>query len=591
MTFRFSPYAWLLIGSGVAAGVVAYLAYRRRSKYVARWLFWMSLSVMWWSITYGLHVAGNDFATQYFFNRIKYLGAIFSSPLWFLLAYSYTHAPQRLPPRKQVLVLASAGVFLLPVLLDPLWHTWWPHITTFYFHGYLALETSHSVYYGLFAIVAFSWMIIGLGLYIQHYIRFPTQRPQLRWLILAGLLPLLGNFATQLGLSPLPWGLDPFLFALSMLFLAIAVLKERFLDTLPLAHRLIIEHLPQGVIVLDNERKIVDLNPAAQALCAMSTPHPQGKALDSVVNDEVLLSHLLFAVYQQPDELIEVSLDSPRRTLALWAKPIQIEGTTQGYIVTLENITRRKQLEEELAKARDMAVVASTLKSRLLATATQDIRHPAGMVVGYLESLLSGVYGPLSQEQAQAVAFALEQSNQMIGFLSNLMGYAEIESGAVMFANKPFAPEELVQPVRPLLEAVARAKGLEMLWEIDPNLPERLYGDVEWLRRVLTNLLNNAVNYTTFGHIRARIYRVDEEHWAIEVRDTGRGIHPQQQKRLFDLRHARGLGLVVVRGLVEQMGGELRLSSIVGRGSTFTAVLPLRTREEGREPPEEKGAS
>jgi len=163
----------------------------------------------------------------------------------------------------------------------------------------------------------------------------------------------------------------------------------------------------------------------------------------------------------------------------------------------------------------------------------------------------------------------------MIGFLNNLMGYAEIESGAAIFQTQPFSPITLIEAVRPLIDTLAQAKNLATQWEIDPALPVPLHGDVEWLTRVLFNLLNNAVAYTSRGYIRTRLYRVDDKHWAIEVEDTGRGISPQRQKQLFDLQHAHGLGLVVAHGLVEHMGGTLKFNSVVGHGSTFTVVLPL----------------
>ena len=577
MAFHFSPYAWLLLGNGVAAAAIAYLAYRRREKYAARWLFWMSMAIAWWSVTYGLHVAGDNVATQYFFNRIKYIGTVFASPLWFLLAYTYTRSPQRLSTRKQILVLASTAIFLPLIFLDPILHTWWPQITAFRFGNHLlALRVTHSIYYALFAAVVFFWTLAGLTLFIRHYAQHPAQRPQLRWLILAGVLPLLGNVITQLGISPLPWGLDPFLFTFSLLFLAIAILKERFLDPLPIAHRLVIKQLPQGVIVLNTDREIVDINPAAFALCPSIVTHPKGKLLDEVIGNKTLLSHLLFAIYQQPDEPLEISTDAPERTLVVRATVIEGEEEPQGYLLTINDITEQKHLEEELAKARDMAIVASALKSRLLASATQDIRHPAGMVIGYLESLLQGVYGSLSREQTQVVTQALEQGNQMLGFLNNLIGYAEIESGAILFKNAPFTPSALIDAVRPRIEAIGKAKNLDILWEIDPALPETLHGDIEWLTRVLANLLTNAISYTAHGHIRTRLYGVDEEHWAMEVEDTGRGISIQQQKRIFDLKHAQGLGLIVARGVVEHMGGELKLSSVIGRGTTFTAILPLQ---------------
>ncbi len=574
--FRFSPYAWLLLGNSVAAGVIAYLAYRRRAKRTARLLFWLALAVAWWSFANGLYVAGDNFATQYFFSRIKYFGTMFVPPLWFLLAYDHTRFPKALSRGRQVGVVASTVVFLPLVLVDPKWHTWWPHQSTSRLpNGLLVTHATHSIFYTLYVAIGFFWVLAGLWLYVRHYADFPAQRPQLRWLILAALFPWVGNLVTQIGLSPLPWGLDPFLFTLSLAFLAVAILREHFLDTLPIAHRLIIRQLPQGIIVVDAARRVVDINPAALALCPHATTRPKGKPLETVLSDETLRKQLLFALYQGNDTTLEIALPAQERTLNVRVAAIRAQGEELGQIITLEDITHRKRLEEELAKARDMAIVASALKSRLLASATRDMRRPAGMLMGYLESLLQGTYGPLSTAQKQVLAQALEQGNQMLGFLNNLMDYAEIESGALMLQEVPFAPADLLENVRPWVDAVAAAKGLKTHWEIDPALPATLQGDAAWLGRVLTNLLNNAVTYTSRGSIYTRLYRLDEEHWALEVQDTGTGISPQRQKHLFDLRHAGGLGLIVARGVVERMGGQLKFSSKVGEGSTFTVVLPF----------------
>ncbi len=579
--FRFSLYAWLLLGNGVAAVVIAFLAYRRRGKQTARWLFGLSLAVAWWSFANGLYVAGDNFATQYFFSRIKYFGTMVVPPFWFLLAYAHTHFPDRMSLRKQALVVASTVAFLPLVLLDPRWHTWWPQQTTSRLpSGLLVTHATHSVFYTVYAALVFFWVLAGLWLYIRHYIDFPAQRAQLAWLILAGLFPLIANVLTQLGLSPLPWGLDPFVFTLSLAFLAVAILREHFLDTLPIAHRFIIRQLPQGIIVVDAARRVVDINPAALALCPHAPTRPQGKPLEEVVSDETLRTQLLFALYQGHNTTMEITLPSQGRTFHVQVAAIRAQEEEMGQIITLEDITQRKRLEEELAKARDMAIVASALKSRLLASATRDIRRPAGMVIGYLESLLHGTYGPLSGAQKQVLAQALEQGNQMLGFLNNLMDYAELESGALMLQRESFAPQALLENVRPWVDAVAAAKGLRTVWEIDPDLPGPLQGDPAWLTRVLTNLLNNAVAYTSRGSIRTRLYRLDDDHWALEVQDTGAGISSQRQKHLFDLQHAGGLGLIVARGVVERMGGRLQFTSAVGEGSTFTVVLPLEPQGE-----------
>ncbi len=580
--FRFSVYAWLLMLNAVASVGVAYLAYRRREKRTARLLVWISVAVAWWSFTYALHVAGDNFETKYVFDIVKYFGVLWVPPLWFLLAHAYTQFPNTLSPTKQALVLASTLIFLPFVLLDPKFHTWWVWQSAVRLsNGLLVTQYAHSLFYFVYVAVGFFWILAGLWLYVRRYFDSPAHRSQLIWLILAGLFPFLGNLLTQTGLSPLPWGLDPFLLTLSLAFIAIAILRERFLDTLPIAHRLVIQQLPHGVIVIDSARRVVDLNPAAMAFCHDLPPKPRRQPLEEVIGDETLRRHLLFALYQDVSDPLEITHFG--KVFNVRVSPIMVGEDDLGRIILLEDITARKRLEEDLAKARDMAVVASALKSRLLASATRDMRRPIGLMLGSLESLAQGAYGPLSDSQKQVLYRALEYGSETLGFLNNLMDYAEIESGSLMLQTQPFAPSALIDGVRQSVELIAEMKQLEFVWEIDPELPETIHGDLEWLRHVLKNLLSNAIAHTPAGSITTRLYRVDDARWAIEVRDTGKGFTRHQQNTLFDLENPQGFGLIVARGIVERMGGELRFTSTFGKGSTFTAILPLNGVEVGKD--------
>jgi len=140
---------------------------------------------------------------------------------------------------------------------------------------------------------------------------------------------------------------------------------------------------------------------------------------------------------------------------------------------------------------------------------------------------------------------------------------------------------------------LAEQKGLSLTVEIDENVPRRLYGDKDRLNQVLVNLANNAIKFTDEGSIHVRIRRVDGDHescWAMEVSDTGPGIAEKDKDVIFtpfrrvDDSMTRehigvGLGLSIVKQLVELMDGEITLESAPGRGSTFAVVLPLEQQQ------------
>ena len=137
-----------------------------------------------------------------------------------------------------------------------------------------------------------------------------------------------------------------------------------------------------------------------------------------------------------------------------------------------------------------------------------------------------------------------------------------------------------------VMDILAQAKELELTSHIADGLPAILFGDRQRLHQILVNLVGNAIKFTDEGTVRVRAYRLDADRWALEVSDTGRGIPPEAHPHIFEpFRHAdesptrdyggAGLGLSIVKQLAEMMGGKITLKSGVGRGSTFTVVLPL----------------
>ncbi len=252
----------------------------------------------------------------------------------------------------------------------------------------------------------------------------------------------------------------------------------------------------------------------------------------------------------------------------------------------VSDITGRKQAEEALAQAHDRTLEASRLKTQLLANVGHDLRTPLNAILGYSEMLQEGVYGVLSTQQRGATAEIIDSTGQLLNFVNNLLDQAQIESGQVVLKTAPFAPTDLLDMVLSTTGLLARIKELELTYEIAPDMPPILHGDLYWLCQILVNLVSNAVKFTTQGTVNIRLYLSEATHWAMQVSDTGPGIPTEAQAYIFDAfrriddastrSHAgAGLGLSIVKQLTTLMGGHITLTSQVGAGSTFTICLPL----------------
>ena len=267
------------------------------------------------------------------------------------------------------------------------------------------------------------------------------------------------------------------------------------------------------------------------------------------------------------------------------------DGTRSHFIAIKQDISARKYAEEALRLAHQEAVEANRMKTQLLANVSHDLRTPLGAIMGFADMLRSGVYGELKADQSQAAGEIMDSANQLLVFVNNLIGQAQLETGRIVLKNRPFAAAELIEAAHTTGGMLAAKKGLALECEVAPDLPQPLPGDVYWLRQVVLNLVNNAVKFTEQGSIKVRLYRADPETWAIQVADTGVGIPAEAQSRIFEAFEqvdgsatrkygGSGLGLAIVKQLTSLMGGRIELQSEPGRGTTITVCLPLANSQE-----------
>ncbi len=270
--------------------------------------------------------------------------------------------------------------------------------------------------------------------------------------------------------------------------------------------------------------------------------------------------------------------DGGYRWLSWTSAPPNAEGTL---FALARDITEHKQLEHELAGARDAALETARLKSEFLATMSHEIRTPMNGVLGMANLLLDT---KLSAEQLDFVQTIKSSGDGLLAIINDILDFSKIEAGKLVFEQIDFDLTPTMVDAVELLAERAREKGVELTCALDPDVPRGLRGDPGRLRQVVLNLVSNAVKFTERGSVAVRV-EVDEDGsesclLRFSVRDTGIGLTEEDRAGLFqpfsqaDGSTTRrfggtGLGLAICKQLVETMQGQIGLVSRPGRGSTF----------------------
>jgi signal transduction histidine kinase len=244
----------------------------------------------------------------------------------------------------------------------------------------------------------------------------------------------------------------------------------------------------------------------------------------------------------------------------------------------------------ELEQAKASAEMASETKSQFLANMSHELRTPLNSLLILARLLADNAPGTLNEKQVKFARTIHASGLDLLSLINDLLDLAKIESGAVTTLNvAPATFAELCEDLDRNFRQVAQERGLQFSITLDAALPPTLRTDAARVKQVLKNLLANAFKFTSRGGVTLRVAPEGADRVAFAVRDSGIGIEPDKQELIFEaFRQAdgstsrvyggTGLGLSISRELALLLGGELRLASVPGEGSTFTLVLPLVDR-------------
>ncbi|WP_240164862.1 transporter substrate-binding domain-containing protein [Pseudomonas lactis] len=275
-----------------------------------------------------------------------------------------------------------------------------------------------------------------------------------------------------------------------------------------------------------------------------------------------------------------------------WVQPFHdFRGTIKGIICGWMDITEHRQLVEQLQEAKSQADRASRAKTSFLATMSHEIRTPMNAVIGILELALKRANNePIDRT---SIEIAHSSAKSLLGLIGDILDIARIESGRLSLSPNRANLRELIESVARVFEGLARQKRLRLILEIDSSINCDVLVDALRLKQVLSNLISNAIKFTEEGSVKVSVMGalIDSNliNISLTIEDTGIGISSIDQQQLFQpfaqvQRHMKqtdgaGLGLVICRSICEMMGGQLSMSSALGRGTQVNIELRMHVLE------------
>ncbi|MDD2759308.1 MAG: PAS domain-containing protein, partial [Methylomonas sp.] len=367
--------------------------------------------------------------------------------------------------------------------------------------------------------------------------------------------------------------------------------------------RTIIDSLPLLIWLKDTESRFVMVNQATAASCRLGVDEMVGKCdadLWPATLAETYIAEDREVMATRQRKIVEEIL--PHSDGSAWIEIDKVpvldeDGSVLGTVGVVRNISERKALDAAREKALAEAVRLVRLRSEFMARMSHELRTPLNGILGYAQ-LLARDEG-LSPKQREMLSVIQQSGEHLLTLINDILDFAKIEAGKQTLNPKAIFLPDFLKNLAGIVRVWGQQKGLDLICDFAADIPAVIHADETRLRQVLLNLLGNAFKYSEHGQIRFGVFSPRAGQLHFEIRDSGIGIEAGHLERIFQpfeqagdgqySNSGTGLGLAISRELVRLMGGDIRVSSRLGQGSTFEFDLELESLSHGQEGLDDQG--
>ncbi len=584
----------ILAITSLIAICILVLAWKYRSVRGAYAIVGLMISVTLWSIFYTLELISRNIEIQILFSKIEYIGIVSIPALWLTFILSYTGKNQWLHKRGWLLIIEPLATLAL-VWSNEFHRTVWTSIRQIHDQGVVYLDLGYGWVFWTNVVYSYFLLLVGMVIVFRYVLLFRgIYRRQAVMILIGASFPWIGNLLYVSKITPFPHlDLSPIGFTITGVVSIWAILFYHFFDLVPLAREIVLENLEDVILVINNKNILIDINYSGRQIFWPDKKDPIGLEVDEFLKP---YPALLYIINNFQRGRSEVSLKTPSEpeTFEVQITPVNDENQIiLGKVILIHDITKRKQMELDLIRAKETSEVANRIKSDFLANISHELRTPLSIIINYTELVQMHLGNKQDKENIQRLDHVLTSAEELLKLITNILDFSKAKSGQLGLETNYFEVTPLLVELEAEMQSVIQRNENSFSMNLLTNLGI-MYSDPNRIKEILTHLLANAAKFTTHGHIYLDVSRQtqDDGDWlTFHVRDTGIGMTPEQVADLFQAFYQAdaskttftggvGLGLVISRQLSQLLGGDITVTSSQGQGSVFTVRLPAHLPQQ-----------
>jgi PAS domain S-box-containing protein len=578
MTYNLYLFA-LLMAATCCSLFIAHLAWRRREFPISRSLFYGMCAGAFYSLGYAFEIVSTSLEQIRFWLRMEYIGISFGPLIWFTMVLHYTGCQELL--RKRIIPLLMLVPFLTFVshYTNEWHHLFYRSMAVDRSEGFPLVSLEVGPFYMLHVAYSYSLIIIGMWLLTRMYRASALHMKKQIALMMIGSCGPYGITIVYLsGILSSPIDLSPFGFLFSGVFYMWAIYQFNMLKLAPLALQKVFESMKDAVIVFDLDNSITSFNQkAGQIFTSLQDKRAIGRSAAHIFSPyEGLLETILKG--SPTESRMKIGSHGNLKYYHVHVSYVCDESqNTVGRMLLLSDVTEAVLAEERLlANARQLREL-NLFKDKMFTVVAHDIRDPLSLLIGLMEALKDEL--ETCEEKHGEIVHEMEQQIQnTFALVESLLDWFRSQRGGMMFNPMVWDLSQAVASNMQLLKIRSEGKRIQVISDIPVGT--LVYADKEMLDLIIRNLLSNAIKFTDEG---GEIYIKAElaiGNIIVSVNDTGKGIQPDQAKRLLQTDHpvslagtagerGFGLGLTLCKEFVRINGGEIWFESTPEQGSSF----------------------